>query len=38
MKDQFTKDDVIVVFFTTMVQDTWKIYNDEWMKEMGWLD
>lgn len=39
MKDQFTKDDVIVVLLHDHgSRYVGKIYNDEWMKEMGWLD
>lgn len=38
MKDQFTKDDVIVVLLHDHgSRYVGKIYNDEWMKEMGWL-
>ncbi|WP_313100857.1 pyridoxal-phosphate dependent enzyme [Epilithonimonas sp.] len=39
MKDQFTKDDVIVVLLHDHgSRYVGKIYNDEWMKEMGWLE
>ncbi|MCS3870890.1 cysteine synthase [Chryseobacterium ginsenosidimutans] len=39
MKDQFTKDDIIVVLLHDHgSRYVGKIYNDEWMKEMGWLD
>lgn len=39
MKDQFTKDDVIIVLLHDHgSRYVGKIYNDEWMKEMGWLD
>jgi cystathionine beta-synthase len=39
MKDQFTKDDVIVVLLHDHgSRYVGKIYNDDWMKEMGWLD
>ena len=39
MKDQFTKDDVIVVLLHDHgSRYVGKNYNDEWMKEMGWLD
>ena len=39
MKDQFTKEDVIVVLLHDHgSRYVGKIYNDEWMKEMGWLD
>ena len=39
MKDQFTKDDVIVVLLHDHgSRYVGKIHNDEWMKEMGWLD
>ena len=39
MKDQFTKDDVIVVLLHDHgSRYVGKIYHDEWMKEMGWLD
>ena len=39
MKDQFTKDHVIVVLLHDHgSRYVGKIYNDEWMKEMGWLD
>ncbi len=39
MKDQFTKDDVIVVLLHDHgSRYVGKIYNDEWMKEMGWQD
>ncbi|MFN3019532.1 pyridoxal-phosphate dependent enzyme [Soonwooa sp.] len=38
MKDQFTKDDVIVVLLHDHgSRYVGKIYNDDWMKEMGWL-
>ena len=38
MKDQFTKDDVIVVLLHDHgSRYVGKIYNDEWMQEMGWL-
>jgi len=38
MKGQFTKDDVIVVLLHDHgSRYVGKIYNDEWMKEMGWL-
>ncbi len=38
MKDQFTKDDVIVVLLHDHgSRYVAKIYNDEWMKEMGWI-
>lgn len=38
MKDQFTKDDVIVVLLHDHgSRYVGKIYNDEWMKEMGWF-
>ncbi|WHF51641.1 pyridoxal-phosphate dependent enzyme [Chryseobacterium gotjawalense] len=38
MKDKFTKDDVIVVLLHDHgSRYVGKIYNDEWMKEMGWL-
>ena len=39
MKDQFTKDHVIVVLLHDHgSRYVGKIYNDEWMKERGWLD
>ena len=39
MKDQFTKDDVVVVLLHDHgSRYVGKIYNDDWMKEMGWLD
>lgn len=38
MKDQFTKDDVIVVLLHDHgSRYVAKIYNDDWMKEQGWL-
>ena len=38
MKDQFSKDDVIVVLLHDHgSRYVGKIYNDEWMQEMGWL-
>ena len=38
LKDQFTKDDVIVVLLHDHgSRYVGKIYNDEWMKEQGWL-
>ena len=38
MKDQFTTDDVIVVLLHDHgSRYVGKIYNDDWMKEMGWL-
>jgi cystathionine beta-synthase len=39
MQDQFTKDDIIVVLLHDHgSRYVGKIYNDDWMKEMGWLD
>ena len=39
MKDQFTKDDIVVVLLHDHgSRYVGKIYNDEWMKEMGWLE
>ncbi len=38
MKDQFTKDDIIVVLLHDHgSRYVAKVYNDDWMKEMGWL-
>lgn len=38
MKDRFTKDDVVVVLLHDHgSRYVGKVYNDEWMKEMGWL-
>ena len=38
MKDQFTKDDIIVVLLHDHgYRYVGKIYNDDWMKEQGWL-
>lgn len=38
MKDQFTKDDIIIVLLHDHgSRYVGKIYNDEWMQEMGWL-
>lgn len=38
MKDQFTKDDIIVVLLHDHgSRYVAKIYNDDWMREMGWL-
>ena len=39
MQDTFTKDDIIVVLLHDHgSRYVAKIYNDEWMKEQGWLD
>ncbi|TXF79574.1 PLP-dependent cysteine synthase family protein [Chryseobacterium sp.] len=39
MQDQFTKDDIIVVLLHDHgSRYVAKIYNDEWMQQMGWLD
>lgn len=39
LKDQLTKDDVVVVLFHDHgSRYTAKIYNDEWMRENGFLD
>ena len=39
MQDQFTKDDIIVVLLHDHgSRYVGKIYNDDWMKERGWLD
>ncbi len=39
MKDQFTKDDIIVVLLHDHgSRYVGKIYNDDWMREQGWLD
>ncbi len=38
MQDQFTKDDIIVVLLHDHgSRYVGKIYNDEWMAQMGWL-
>ncbi|MCC2590191.1 PLP-dependent cysteine synthase family protein [Chryseobacterium sp. MFBS3-17] len=38
MKDQFKKDDIIIVLLHDHgSRYVGKIYNDEWMEEMGWL-
>ncbi len=38
MKDRFTKDDIVVVLLHDHgSRYVGKVYNDEWMKEMGWL-
>lgn len=38
MKDQFKKDDIIIVLLHDHgSRYVGKIYNDEWMDEMGWL-
>lgn len=38
MQDQFTKDDVIIVLLHDHgSRYVAKVYNDEWMKEQGWL-
>ncbi len=38
MQDQFTKDDIIVVLLHDHgSRYVAKVYNDEWMKEQGWL-
>lgn len=38
MQDQFTKDDVIVVLLHDHgSRYVAKVYNDEWMKQQGWL-
>ncbi len=38
LKDQFTKDDIIVVLLHDHgSRYVAKVYNDDWMKEMGWL-
>lgn len=38
MKDRFTKDDVVVVLLHDHgSRYVGKIYNDDWMKEQGWL-
>ncbi|MEO7175324.1 MAG: pyridoxal-phosphate dependent enzyme [Saprospiraceae bacterium] len=39
LKDQFTKDDVVVVIFHDHgTRYMGKIYNDDWMRERGFLD
>jgi len=39
MKDQLTKDDVVVVIFHDHgTRYIGKIFNDEWMRKMGYLD
>tara|TARA_R110002020_G_scaffold293535_2_gene508933 strand:- start:8041 stop:9045 length:1005 start_codon:yes stop_codon:yes gene_type:complete len=39
LKDKFTKDDVVVVLFHDHgSRYVGKMYNDEWMKKMGYLD
>lgn len=39
MKDQFTKDDIVVVLLHDHgSRYVGKIYNDDWMREQGWLD
>ena len=39
MKDQLSEDDVVVVLFHDHgSRYIGKIYNDDWMKERGWLE
>ena len=39
LKDKFTKDDVVVVLFHDHgSRYVGKMYNNDWMKEMGYLD
>ncbi len=39
LKEHFTKDDVVVVLFHDHgSRYVGKMYNDEWMEEMGWLE